>query len=226
LHADGPGWVNTVRRGGASGPGSNLFPVSARVGPASSQAESQPDAAALTSVHVAFRRAIEGNLAKREIVFQDDVRTTYAQAREFSDLIEVKRPQDLGERGALMTSQTLTVREILRPYSRWMEMEAEGNTLVEGQTFTVRAPLVRYAGDKERITAEGSQRVEAEAWAAATAGQPPNHMMGQLFSYNVRTGEFKAEQASRIVLPNVKLPDAMKSFGAPRTPPNSSRPQR
>jgi hypothetical protein len=69
LHADGPGWVSTVRRAGAMG-GAGGLPVPA----ADVAGDQQP----LSSVHVAFERAIEGNLARREIVFRDRVRTTYS----------------------------------------------------------------------------------------------------------------------------------------------------
>jgi hypothetical protein len=108
LHADGPGWVSTVRRAGTT----PLSMPAATNGP-NMAAPAAPRDSPLTSVHVAFERAIDGTLAKRQVVFHDRVRTTYSPANEFTDLIEAKLPSDLGERGMLMTSDKLTLTEMM-----------------------------------------------------------------------------------------------------------------
>jgi hypothetical protein len=193
LHADGPGWVSTVRRSGATG-GSGGVPVSAAAG------DQQP----LTSVHVAFERAIEGNLARREIVFRDRVRTTYSPAREFSDLIVAQSPRDVSERGMLMTSDRLTLTEVIVPGQRWIEVQATENVLAEGRSITVEAASIRYTSDKEILTIEGSTRSNARVWRRTAPGQKEDTMDGQKFKYHLRSGQIELDSINSIELNNLK----------------------
>ena len=81
----------------------------------------------------------------------------------------------LGEKGALLSSDRLTVREMAMPVpavngQKWMEMEASGRTLVEGKSFTARAERISYTTDKEQLVLQGDGRNDAELWHQQVRG--------------------------------------------------------
>jgi hypothetical protein len=200
LHADGPGWGHTVRKTAGGLPG---LPGAARHMPAGAPGNAQPGnaqpsaaAGPLTSIHVSFERAIDGELAKRTITFKDNVRTTYSPARTFDDQIIAERPSDLNEQGILMTSDNLTMTEMLLPDVSWVEMQATGNTLVEGTSFTARAAKIGYTSDKEVLTVEGDGRSDAQIWYQAAPGQPRSYTSARKFRYWLRDGTFDGEDFS------------------------------
>jgi hypothetical protein len=190
LHGEGPGWVSTVRRAGTLPVG---MPMEAGNPPAGAG-----DKATLTSIHVAFDRAIEGDLARRQIWFRDRVRTTYSPANDFSDVIEAKLPQDLGERGLLMTSDKLTLTEMIVSGRRWFEAQATDRVIAEGRSLTVEAASIRYTSDKEVLTIEGSARTPIHGWHTAVVGQRPTTIRGQKVSYHLRSGQLEADSVDRI----------------------------
>jgi hypothetical protein len=188
LHADGPGWVSSTRQGTATlpaGPGAVPMPQPLPAG------QSPP----LTYIHVAFVGSIEGDLAKREIQFLKQVRTTYAPVGDWEERVVAEKLADLGERGVLLTSDRLSVVEMLLPGARWIETSATGNTVVEGQTFTVRAPKISYASDKQVLTLEGDGRAEAELWYQNVPGQPNSYAAAQKWRYWLDSGLFDVEGA-------------------------------
>jgi hypothetical protein len=179
LHATGPGWASSVRRGIGSLPGAPSGGV--------------PQDQSLSSIHVQFEQRIEGRLAERTIEFQRKVRTTYAPARDFDDLIVARSPEDLGDQGVLMTSEKLAVTEMQVGGQKWLEMEAKENAVVEGRTFTVRAASVRYTSDKEVLTIEGNGRTDAEIWYQSVPGQPRTYTSARKLRYWIRDGSFDGE---------------------------------
>lgn len=194
LNADGPGWVNSVRRMAGG------FPGAAAGREASPPAPMPPDTRSgepsLTSIHIEFERRIVGDLARREITFQHNIRTTYSPTSDFMKPIVARTPEDLGEQGVLMTSDKLIVTEMLLPDQKWIEMQAKDNTLIEGRQFTVRAANVRYAGDKEVLTVEGDGRADAQIWYQAVPGEPRTHTAARKFRYWLRDGTFDGEDFS------------------------------
>jgi hypothetical protein len=105
---------------------------------------------------------------------------------------------DLGERGVLITSQELTVVEMQIPgQPRWIETSATGNVVVEGQVFTVHAPLVAYSTDKEVLTLEGDGRADAELWYRDAPGQNSSYASARKWRYFLRTGMFDVEDAKQ-----------------------------
>jgi hypothetical protein len=200
LHADGPGWFNTVRKSGGgipgapAGAGSPPQIVSPLPGPGGNND-------GLTSIHVEFERAIEGNLARREIQFQYEVKTTYSPAQQFTDRIVAGSASELSERGVLMTSDFLTVNDMVTPTQRWAELLATGHVHLEGRTFTVQAVRVAYTSQTELLTIEGDGRADAEIWQRSVTGQEPNHFSAQKCMYNLRGGNFEGAGSTRMVFP-------------------------
>jgi hypothetical protein len=201
LNADGPGWVSTVRRSVNGAPGGQAIPLLSR--PPAGANSGKPEENPLTSVHIQFERRIEGDLAKRRIEFQRNVRTTYSPASDFADIIMATSPDKLGERGVLMASDRLAVTEMLLSSQRWMELEASDNVLVEGRTFTVRAATVRYTSDKEILTIEGNGRIDAEIWHQAVPGEPRTYTSARKLRYWLRDGTFDGEDFNTLDLQQI-----------------------
>lgn len=191
IHADGPVNVRSRRLG-------TPMPAAGQpmgFAPAGGQGAGQPQQQPLMYVNVECQGPITGDLAKREINFSQDVRTTYAPINDWADKVVVKRIDDLGEKGVLLTSDRLTIVEMPGGgmHSRWIEMYATGNAVIEARSFTVRAPKITYAGDKELLMIEGDGRAEAELWHRDQPGQPPSYGAAQKWKYWLRTGMFDVE---------------------------------
>jgi hypothetical protein len=194
----GPGWVSSVRRSAAGIPGAPARPDSQPLAPIRppGTADDQP----FTSIHVKFERAIEGNLARREVWFYDQVRTTYSPAREFTDRIVANATSslnDLNPRGMLMTSEQLSVRDKLEPdRPRWVEMEATGHVIIDNVQFNVNAASVRYASDKELLVIEGSGSADAAVSYESSPGSPRSTARARKFNYWIKQGVFQGEAFS------------------------------
>jgi hypothetical protein len=188
LHADGPGQVSSTRVAGAELGGL------AEPQPPPTRPADLPGPPKLNYIHIEFQGAIEGELARRQIEFQRQVRTTFAPVADWDQRVVATRLEELGEQGVLMTSDRLMVVEMLtagRP--RWLEATATGNALVEGKTFTIHAPKISYTSDKRLLTLEGNGRAEAELLYRALPGQPNSYSAAAKWQYWLDSGMFKVE---------------------------------
>jgi hypothetical protein len=223
LHADGPGWVSSVRKGsgfGVQGSGDGSRGPGVADPNLTTNGQPQP----LTSVHVAFERAIEGNLAKREVVFHQQVNTTYSPALDFNDVIAADPLANLPEQMVLMQSDTLTATEFIQPAARWFEMLATGHTKVRGTKADVDAPIIGYSSGNETLILRGDGRAAAKIWMSQVAGQPPNWAEVNEIRYNLRTGEMQTDGLKNLHInlgPGIKLP-AMPALPDPNRPRSKS----
>jgi len=173
LKADGPGWLTSIRKGGAesltTGPGQVGAPLPLTAS----------DGGELTHLHIEFRGGISGDTNKHDISFHDQVRAIYASVKDWDTRITMRDLDRaglaaLGEKGVLLSSDRLTVREMTMPVAstgqKWIEMEASGRTLVEGHTFTARAERISYTTDKEQLVLQGDGRNDAELWYQQVKG--------------------------------------------------------
>ena len=211
LWADGPGWVNSVRRtaslpgvpGSLPGvPGSLPGAPGAAAGPAPPQPPIQPPGSppaaggqpALISIHIEYEHGIEGFLDKRQIEFQRNVRTTYSPANDFADRIAIVTAADMTDKAMLMTSDKLTVTEMVTPVQRWFEMKATGHTILEGQKITANTPgSIAYTSATEWATITGDGRAEARIYLRNAPGEQVSPQSVQRARYNLRSGEFDGD---------------------------------
>jgi hypothetical protein len=192
LNAAGPGWVTSTRLPTATLPGGPLpgGPLAGRP-PADPAAPPQ-----LNHIHVDFQGGIVGNLARREMEIQRQVRTTFIPVRDWDEQVVIERLEDLGEKGVLMTSERLTVIEMTPAGQQpWIEASASGNAIVDGKNFKVSAPRISYTSDKEVLTLEGDGRADAELWYQTLPGQPSSYGAARKWRYWLRTGMFDVEDA-------------------------------
>ena len=102
LWGQGPGWVESVRRG-QHGWLPNAVPQAAG------------DDGELSFVHIDFAREVTGDLAERIVHFQNQVRAVYGPVDGWTDRIEVKRPEELPDQGLLLGCDRLTMLQNGRP---------------------------------------------------------------------------------------------------------------
>lgn len=185
LKAEGPGEVWTVRRDEAGLPGSELVPG------ATPKANGK-----LTYVCVKFEGGIVGNMERHEIKFERQVETTYGQVTDWKDRIIAKRLEDLGESGALVHSDTLTITEMaISKTQKWVELDARGNTLVEGKAFTARAARIGYTSDKDQLILEGDGRSDAELWHQPSPGAQHSYTAAGKIRYHRKSNSLEVDDA-------------------------------
>lgn len=113
----------------------------------------------LSYLHVQFYRDLVGNLNTRQMTFGDRVKTVYGPVPAWDSVLTT---ESMGERGILLTCDRMVVREMdsAQPDVRATELEAIGNTSVEGSgdTFRATAAIIRYSSEKGKLTLEGDGR--------------------------------------------------------------------
>jgi hypothetical protein len=188
IFGQGPGWVTSVRTGGATElqqpsatPPNARTPVARRLNPEKDEKESDK----LSFLRVDFVRNLEGNINKHEIRFLGNVRTVYGPVLHWEDTLDGDDPAGLGESGVLLKCDQLTVTEVnFGPKSRGtIEMEALGNTLAEGNVFTARAYRMAYAQAKDLIVLEGNGRTDAQLWRQSQVGGPTSRAAARKILY-------------------------------------------
>jgi hypothetical protein len=214
LKADGPGWLTSIRKGGAEAlaKGPNGQPAAVPL-PAA-------DAGALTHMHIEFKGGITGDVNRHDVTFQEQVKTIYASVQDWDTRITMQDVDRggltvLGEKGALLSSDQLTVREMTPPVAqfgaqKWIEMEAIGSTMVEGKSFTARGDRISYTTDKEQLVLQGDGRNDAELWHQQVKG-------GQ-YSYTAATKIMYWRGKNEVVFEGGKVLDLQQLGKPPPSP--------
>lgn len=181
MRAAGPGWVSTVRLGGSNNP------LAARLNPAASPKPAAPTSTEpqFTYLFAEFQLQIEGNFYQRQVEFQRHVRAVYGPVTGWDKTLDIDRPELLEEGGVLMNCQRLTLREMPGSTrdSTSLEMEATGDTVVEGRGFTARAARIGYVDEKQLLVLEGDGRRDAELSRQTRIGGPQSHLSARKIMY-------------------------------------------
>ncbi len=118
----------------------------------------------LNYLNVQFHHSITGNLFRREITFGDLTKTVSGPVPNWEAKLDPENPANLGPNGLVMDAKTLTVREMnagAKGTRGWMELEAIGNVLGEGQQFTARGHRITYSEQKDLLILSGDGRSPA-----------------------------------------------------------------
>jgi hypothetical protein len=194
----GPGWLTSVRRGSPdptqpAGASAARSPTAVPVSHNLPDATAKPSSAGrhrsarqngtlsqkseLNYLNVQFDGALSGNLNQHEITFHDRVRSVYGPVLSWEDQLSVD-VDDLGPGGVLMTCDQLTVRQttakptVSAPERHPIELEAIGNTSVEGEQFRAIAHRLTYSEDKDLLMLEGDGRTDAQLFRQERPGDP------------------------------------------------------
>ncbi len=138
----------------------------------------------LNYLNVQFQGALSGNLNQHEITFHDRVRSVYGPVLSWEDELNPDNVDDLGPGGVLLTCDQMTVRQPDAPAApptppnqppqtrRPIELEAIGNTKVEGDTFNAHAHRLTYTEAKDLLVLEGDGRNDAQLYRQERPGAP------------------------------------------------------
>jgi hypothetical protein len=181
LRAGGPGWLNSVRHG-SGGFGANPMTPAPNAAP--------PTGDQLYCLNVKFQGSITGNIGRRQLTFHKQVRTAYAPVgNNWDAMLTDHNPDRLGPQGVTLRCEDLSVVEMLTPFSklRSIELVAEGNTVVEGTTYTARAHRISYAEAKDLLILEGDGRNDAELFRQLQKGGEVSKVVARQISYWPKT---------------------------------------
>ncbi len=170
IHASGPGWIKSVRRGSTAqlaGP--------APAGPKAAPPAGDPPAEGLVFLQVDFQRAITGNLHRRELFFGDQTRCIYGPVRDWSEELDPQKASGPVGQEFLLTCDQLALRQMGptgedRPA---LEIEATGSARVEGAAFTATGQRLTYTTAKELLVLEGAGQTPAELVQQKRPGAAP-----------------------------------------------------
>jgi hypothetical protein len=194
LTGNGPGEVWSVRKD------------SGGLMPGGPEAPAKPEDGELTYIGVSFQGGISGKIDKHEIQFERLVETTYGKVHDWKDRLLATKVEDLGASGAHMKSELLTVTEMaLSRSQKWVELEASGNVLVEGKSFTAQAARIGYATDKDQLVLEGDGRTDADFWHQPAPGSPHSHASAGKIRFQRKTGTLEVDDGKTMTLDSLPV---------------------
>jgi hypothetical protein len=207
MRAQGPGWLTSVRLGGATDPLAGPSPnkPAAAVPPVGADAAG-PVAGAeerrLNFLRVDFQRAMTGNTIRREVTFHGKVRAVHGPVPYWDEVIDADDPDGLGESGVLLNCDELTVVEAnpSRKGRGPIELAAEGSSLVEGRAFTARAHRITYAQAKELLILEGGGHSDAKLFRQTSIGGPASTAAARRILYWRSSNRVEVDDARMIDL--------------------------
>ncbi len=175
--AVGPGWVKSVRLEGSSNPLGAPLGGPAQNPPPQQQSDPNKKEKGLVYVGVEFQGGLSGNLNQRQLTFEHTVRTVYGPVLDWRQEIDPDRVDPTG-RTLLLTSDKLSLAQLTGSVAteKFVEMLAEGNAVVEGNTFTARAAKLKYTQSKGLLVLEGNGRSEAQLNYRAQPNSPDSKM--------------------------------------------------
>ncbi|MBN2022198.1 MAG: hypothetical protein JW809_05345 [Pirellulales bacterium] len=179
IHAAGPGWLQSTRKGaGPLGtvPGPNLAAID-------SAAANPPDE--ITYLHVVFQGSITGDVHRHEVTFHDRVRAVFGPVPTWQSTLPDDDPDALGDRGAQLGCEHLTVVEMPSPTGgeSAAELSAAGNARIEGRQFTAWGNQVTYDQRKGLLILKGDGPNDATLSYQTRVGGPETSVSGQEFYY-------------------------------------------
>ena len=190
LTAGGPGWMNSVSRGGGGLPGSPTAPTAPTVSiPTAGKPSSNNQLHCLT---VRFQGSITGNLFSRRLTFHDQVRVARAPVADWNAILSTENPDALGPQGITLRCDQLSVNDMPLPTGngRAIEFEALGNTIVDGTTFTARGHRITYTQAKDLLILEGDGRNDAQLLRQQKPGLPQSRLAAGKFLYWIKTQQW------------------------------------
>ncbi len=207
----GPGSVRSWRLGGGDAmPGQANAPVPPAQ-PANPEGEKKDDP--ITYLNVLFQRQMKGNLRRHEMRFEGQVRSLYGPVPRWDATLDPDHPEGWGPRGMQLSCDRMTVTElpqVARDKANY-ELEADGNTLVEGTAFTARAARLTFAQSKDLLVLEGNGRTNARLYRQRQPGAPPSQAEARKIFYWPSTNRAKIDDATFIDLSEMPIGPSTKA---------------
>jgi hypothetical protein len=177
LNAAGPGWIESVRRGGIELAAPGVATVASTASARTPNAEpTTPSAPGLTFVRVDFHEAIAGqafsqDLSQWKLTFLQDVETIVGPVNRWEERLNADSPAGLGPRGMLLLSRELSVTQMgVSPQGEPpLELAATGRPHIESWNFHADGDRLSYDAAKGLLVLEGG-REEARFWHRQNGG--------------------------------------------------------
>ena len=203
VHGEGPGELTSVRRAGAAGP---TIPGTAL--PGARTAEASANGNQLQFLRVQFARGLDGRLltTRRELTLSDRVRSVYGPVSGWEQQLDLDDPDSLSADAVTIDCDQLTVRtlpSVTRRGRDAVELEALGNTRVDGQAFSAQAHRMTYADEKDMLVLDSGGRGFAQLIQQSQPGQPQSNLRAKRISYWLRTKQANVEGAESFDFSNL-----------------------
>lgn len=164
-----------------------------------------PEPEEKTYLQVDYNGTIEGNLNERIVHFQEHVRVIYGPVRSWNESLQPRGI--LRDNDVLLSCQRLTVAQGVQAIAGrpTFDLQAQGNTVVEGKTFTARGERVSFEQAKDLLVLEGSERADAVLSHQARVGAPRLEQVARKIFYRPSTGDATVQDARYSDLGNLGL---------------------
>jgi len=204
IEVDGPGQIDSVRRGGGGqafslpgGPMAGLGgPVAARPVGLGSTPPRASDPNELTCLHLRFLRSISGNKLRKKIVFHGQVVAVNAPAQSWATTLKDDNPATLGPEAFVLRCDNLELNDmspVSGSNSGNLELIAFDNVVAEKTVYTARGARLTYAQSKDLAILEGDGRSDAELFKQAGPGTQLERYAAQKLSFMIKSGKIISE---------------------------------
>lgn len=184
----GPGWFSSVSLGKEEDSFNPMAPTAAKT-----RNTAQPGQDQLYCLTVKYQGSLTGNLdrSRWQLTFNNEVHAARAPVDDWNALLNVYNPDSLGPDGVTLRCDKLSVVEMPSPLKkqRAIEIEALGNTKVEGRTYTASGHRITYAESKDLLILEGDGRSYAELFRQLKVGSPQTKVTARKILYRPKTGQ-------------------------------------
>lgn len=210
IHASGPGWVSSVRMGSAN-------PIAATVA-AGPQTTAATDPRQLHYLQINFERAAKGNLQQQNLTFFGGIRAVHGPVDRWDARIDPDSVDGPGPDDVRLTSHSLTVTQtgLGKGPRGTVEIDARGNAMAEGRSFTARAERMSYVQSKEQLILEGTGRTDARLWRQTQLGAAPEQFAARKFTYWLHTGHARVDDYKTLNVSQTPQPAANRQPAAAR----------
>jgi lipopolysaccharide export system protein LptA len=192
----GSGWLNSVFRGSPDLPGNTADGLAAGL----PNNAARPDQ--LNCLKVEFKRSISGNLLLRQLTFRDHVQLAFAPVNNWDAMLTTYNPDklDTAGNGVAASCDKLTVYQTSFPVDnrQTIALVGEGNTVVEGTTYTARGDRVSYDQSKDLLIFEGDGRSSAEFFQQSEPGAEGSRVAARKVFYWLKSRQVKVEGAQSL----------------------------
>jgi hypothetical protein len=194
-----PGWMTTVRRGTAGFRRPGAPGVNAVLPGGDAKGNS------LVYLRVDFQSGLVGNMQKRELKFLNQVKAIYGPVADWQAAVDPNSPQGLAEAVTLGCDQLSIIELPYSPTQKTFELQAAGNTIVEGKSFTARCARLAYTEAKDLLVLEGDGRTDAEL-TRRDAKQGDGHFAASKIFFWKTANQVQVDGAKRLNLLNLGNP--------------------
>ena len=226
---NGPGRLTSTRTG--TGPGIELSMPGAGQGPARPASRTlsgggpQP-AEGLSFLGVDFQRGLYGNLQRRQVEFHQRVEAIWGPVAAWSDTLDRHASGGLPARTFTVSCDVLGVGQAPplpgRPRAA-LELEAGGNVLVEGESFTARSARLSWSEGKDLLVFAGDGRTDAQLFRQVQPGAQPSQASAGKILFWRELNRVEVEDARFLDFDQLRgagpMPDAWGGRPAPPRPP-------